>query len=584
VPRFVVPAAIALAAALAAQTPFFALSEVRPGMRGVGRTVFSGNKIEEFQVEIIGVLDNIGPKESLILARLSGGPLEHAGVMQGMSGSPVYIDGKLAGAVAMAFSYSKDPICGIRPIEEMMGRGAPAGPSGGPSVALLARSLFGGFSKPRPVLAGEARMLDIATPMAFGGFSRKVVDTFAGELRALGLEPLQGVAAGARLGPGLGNPADLKPGSMISVELMAGDLSVGADGTVTYIDGGKVWAFGHRFLGVGPTALPFARAEVVTVLPALNSSFKLSSPKEWMGLINQDGETAISGELGKLPALAPVTISVSRAGRRIDTYNMRMVDHPLLSPLLIQMAVSGALDATERSVGASSVRITGEVEFANAPAPVKIDNFYAMDSGASGQASVNAAVPAAFVMQSGFPALALKKVEINLDVFEQNRSLAVDGITVSRRSLRPGEDVTLTVSLAGQGGVELTRRVTYQAPIGAQPGPLYFTVSDAATANLADFRQVLSATPRTPAQAISIVNALHPNTRAYVRVWRADPAFQLEGVDLPDPPASAALIFGAQAAAGGIAQTRNAKIAGMEIDTGGRAVTGSKTIQVEIKE
>jgi hypothetical protein len=580
----VVPAALALAAALAAQTPFFPLKDVRPGMRGVGRTVFSGDKIEEFQVEIIGVLDNIGPKESLILARLSGGPLEHAGVMQGMSGSPVTIDGKLVGAVAMAFPYSKDPICGIRPIEDMMGRGTPPGAASGPSIELLARDLFGGFSKPAPILAGEARMIDIATPISFGGFSRGVVEAFSTELRALGLEPLQGVAAGARIGPALGDPAALKPGSMISVQLMAGDLSVGADGTVTYIDGGKVWAFGHRFLGVGSTALPFARAEVVAVLPALNSSFKLSTAKEWMGLIDQDGDTAVSGELGKLPALAPVTISVTRGGRRIDTYHMRMVDDPLLSPLLIQMAVSNALDVTERAVGASSVRMTGEVEFANAPAAVKIDSLYALDTGASGLASANAAVPAAFVMQSGFKSLALKQVSINLEVFEQNRSLAVDGVTVSRRSVRPGEDVILTVSLAGEGGVEVTRRITYPAPIGMEPGPLYFTVSDAATANLADFRQVLSATPRTPAQAIAIVNALHPNTRAYVRVWRADPAFQLEGVDLPAPPASAALILGAQAAAGGIAQTRNAKIGEMEIDTGGMAVTGSKTIQVEIKE
>jgi hypothetical protein len=451
-------------------------------------------------------------------------------------------------------------------------------------VALLAHDLFGGFSQPRSIQAGEARMVDIATPISFAGFSRGVVDAFASRLRALGLEPLQGVAAGAKIAPGMGNPADLKPGSMISVQLMSGDLSVGADGTLTYIDGGRVWAFGHHFLGVGSTALPFARAEVVAVLPTLNTSFKLSSAKEWMGFINQDGETAISGELGKLPPLASIAISISRGGRRIDSYNMQMVDDPLLSPLLIQMAVSNALDATGRSVGASSVRMTGQVEFANAPAPVKIDAFYAADSGASGQAAAGAAVPAAFVMQSGFKALALKKVSINLDVFEENRSLTVDGISVSPRSVRPGEDVTLTVSLTGDGGAEVTRRVTYPVPIGAEPGALYFTVSDASTANLADFRQVLSATARTPAQAISVVNALHANTKAYVRVWRANPAFQLEGADLPDPPASAALILGAQAVAGGIAQTRNAKIGEMEIDTGGMAVTGAKTVQVEIRE
>src|SRR5580704_11269537 len=120
VPRLVVPAVLALAAALSAQTAFFPLKDIKPGMRGTGRTIFVGNRIDEFQVEILGVLDNIGPKESIILARLSGGPLEHTGVMQGMSGSPVYIDGKLVGAVALAFPFSKDAIAGIRPIEEML--------------------------------------------------------------------------------------------------------------------------------------------------------------------------------------------------------------------------------------------------------------------------------------------------------------------------------------------------------------------------------------------------------------------------------------------------------------------------------
>src|SRR5580704_18470015 len=143
VPRLVVPAVLALAAALSAQTAFFPLKDIKPGMRGTGRTIFAGNRIEEFQVEILGVLDNIGPKESIILARLSGGPLEHTGVMQGMSGSPVYIDGKLAGAVALAFPFAKDPIAGIRPIEDMV-RNSPAlasVPHQRPLVALVDKDL-----------------------------------------------------------------------------------------------------------------------------------------------------------------------------------------------------------------------------------------------------------------------------------------------------------------------------------------------------------------------------------------------------------------------------------------------------------
>jgi hypothetical protein len=589
VPRFVVPAVFALATALAAQTGFFPLQDIKPGMRGTGRTVFSGSQVDEFQVEILGVLDNVGPKESLILARLSGGPLEHAGVMAGMSGSPVYIDGKLVGAVAMAFPFAKDPIAGIRPIQDMM-RAATALPSSaGPvqraAIALVDRDLTHVLSKPEPTLAGEARMVDIATPISFGGFSRATLEAFAPQLRALGLEPRQGITAGGRIEPGMGNPADLKPGSMISVELMAGDLSVGADGTVTHIDGNRVWAFGHRFLAVGSTALPFARADVIALLPNLNTSFKLASAREWMGTISQDRDTAIAGELGKRAALVPVSIGVSRAGRPVESYQVQMVDDALLSPLLLQLAVYSAIDATERTVGASSIRVTGEVEFQNAPAPVRLDNMYAGDNGSAMLVSLSAAVPVAYVMQSGFSSLELKKVAIHIEAFDQKKQLTIDGISVSRREVRPGEKVLLNVVLAGENGAETARQVEYQVPIGAEPGPLYFTVADANTANLADFRQILTTSPRSAGQLIATVNNLHPNTKAYIRVWRADPAFQLEGADLPDPPASVALILaGSQSSLAGITQTRNSKVVAMEVDAGDMVVSGSKTIQVEIKE
>jgi hypothetical protein len=574
---------LALATVVSAQTAFFPLRDIQPGMRGTGRTVFSGNQIDEFQVEILGVLDNAGPKQSLILARLSGGPLEHTGVMEGMSGSPVYIGGRLVGAVAMAFPFAKDPIAGIRPIEDMV-RASAAGPPA-QRATLGDRDILHLFPKPLPAMAGDERMVNIATPVSFSGFSRETLESFGPQLRALGLEPRQGVAGGGSVPPGIGNPADLKPGSMISVQLMSGDLSVGADGTLTYIDGNRVFAFGHSFLGVGSTALPFARSEVIALLPTLNSSFKVSSAKEWMGGITEDRDTAISGELGKLPALTPMSISVTRNGQPIESYHMRIVNDPLLSPLLIQMAVSSAIEATERTVGAASVRIGGEIQFQNGLAPVKISSIASADNGSAAQSAMAAAMPAAYAMQSGYDTLALKQVDLNIETFPLKRELQIDGVTASRREAHPGDTIRIDVSLVGDNGLEITRQVAYQAPIGAEPGTIYFTVADAAITNLADFHQVLSSPERTPGQVIAMLNGLHPNNKAYVRVWSASPAFDLEGADLPNPPASVALILGGlQTTTGGIVQTRNSKIAEMEIDAGGMAVTGSKTIQVEIKE
>ena len=563
-------------------------------MHGTGRTVFSGNRIEEFQVEILGVLDNIGPKESLILARLSGGPLEHTGVMQGMSGSPVYIDGRLAGAVAMAFPFSKDPIAGIRPIEDMVRANIAAPVSSPPAqraragqpapVALADRDVIHALPKPQPMMTGDSRMIDIATPVSFGGFTRTALEAFAPQLRGLGLEPRQGITGGAKIGSAMGNPADLKPGSMISVQLMSGDLSVGADGTVTYIDGNRVYAFGHRFLAVGSTALPFARADVITLLPNINTSFKLSTAREWMGTISRDGDTALSGELGKRAGMVPVSVGIVRGGQAVDSYQMQMVDDPLLSPLLIQMAVYSVIDSTERTVGAASIRVTGQIDFQNAPAPVRLDNLFAADNGAALQVSLNAAIPVAYVMQSGFSALRLKRVALEIEAFDQKKQLNIDSVSVSRHEVRAGDRVRLNVVLTGDNGSETVRQVDYQVPIGAPPGPLYFTVADAGTANITDFRQVLTSTPHSAGQLITTVNNLHPNNKAYVRVWRPDAAFQLEGVDMPSLPPSAAMVLeGSQPMVAGISQVRNSRIAEMEIDGGGMVISGVKTIQVEVK-
>jgi len=584
--RLAVPAILAMATVLPAQT-FFPLKDIRPGMHGVGRTVFSGSRIEEFQVEILGVLENTGPHESIILGKLSGGPLAESGVMQGMSGSPVYIDGKLAGAVALAYAFSKEPIAGIRPIEDMVRpvaqRAAIAVPRA--PVALAPNQLLRVFPQASPAMSGGAQMVDIATPLSFGGFTRATLDTFAPQLRALGLEPRQAVSSAGRLPDTMGNPAEVKPGSMISVQLLSGDYNVGADGTVTYIDGNRLYAFGHRFLDVGATSLPFALSEVLTVVPNTNTSFKLSAARQWMGTIGYDGNTAVAGEFGKRAATVPVSLNVTRDGKHIESYRIQMVNDPLLSPLLVQMAVFSAIDATERTVGAATLRITGEIAFQNAPLPVRIDNMFSADNGSATQASLSTAVPVSYVMQSDFDALRLKSIALNIEAFERKKELTIDDLTVSQREARPGDTVRLNVSLVGENGAETKRHLDYKIPIGAEPGPLYFTVADAGTANITDFHQVLGATPHTPTQLIATVNNLHPNTRAYIRVWRTDPAFQLEGVDLPAPPASVTLILSeSQTSLAGITQTRNSKIAEMEIDAGDVVVSGVKTAQVEIKE
>ena len=573
-------AALLLVSTAAAQSiPILPLSDVKAGMHATGKTIFQGNRIDDFDVEILGIMENIGPKQNLILARLSGGPLEKTGVMQGMSGSPVYFGGKLIGAVAMAFPYSKEPIAGIRPIEEML-RVSSSSTQPQATAAWRGGVWTDIFPAPQAVLSAGSRIENIATPLAFGGFTQTAIDAFAPRLRALGLDPRQGTTVGASKNIKMGNPADLKPGSMISVQMMSGDLSVGADGTVTAIDEDRVYAFGHRFFALGPTGLPFARAEVISLMPNLNTSFKLSEAKELMGVISQDRDAAITGLLGRYASLIPVTIDVSHAGRKIETYKMNMIDDRLLAPVLLQMAVFSSLDATERAVGSASLSLKGTIEFRDHRAPVELTSFSSGDSGSAMQASINAMVPLAYILQGGFDALHVQQIRFAIDSSETKRALQIEEVTPSRREVRPGDSLDLTTLLTGENGLEVTRVTHIPIPTGSAPGTLYLTVADGTQTSVAALRQTINVTPRSPEQLLETVRRLKGNTRAYVRLWRADADFQVSGEDLPGTPPSISLILASTA---GITQTRNSQVREYEIDPGNWLVTGSKTVQVEVK-
>ena len=547
----------------------FPLKDVRAGQRGIGRTVFSGSRVEEFQVEILGVLENLGPRESIILARLQGGPLENTGVMQGMSGSPVYIDGKLAGAIALSFPLSKEAIAGIRPIEDML-RVDPQPPTRNIASTSPPRR--------RPFVAGETRLEEIATPVSFSGFTPATLEHFAPQLRELGWDPRQGISGGGAPSDRLGDPRQLEPGSMISVQLLSGDMSVGADGTVTAIDGDRLYAFGHRFLAEGPTDLPFALAEVLALLPNLSSSFKISTAREWMGAITADRDTAISGLTGQQAKLIPVEIRVGQ-----NSYRMRMIQDRVMTPLLAQMAVFSAIDATERSIGSQTLSVRGQLDFA--AGPVRVDDVYSGEVAVAALASAGVSAPLAYAFQSGFDAMKLENISLDIGVVEKRGQQQIADV-IAPRTVHPGDEVELTVVLAGENGAETSQRVRYRVPMGAPAGPLSFTVSDATSTNLLEFQSMVGTPQRSAQQVLNLLTGFRSNTKAYLHVWRSEPSFTVEGRDLPAPPPSLAMILSrGQQGAGNLLTPRGAKLAEIEIPAGaGVVVTGSKTAQVEVKE
>jgi hypothetical protein len=428
-------------------------------------------------------------------------------------------------------------------------------------------------------------LAEIATPVSFSGFTSSTLDQFAPQLKQMGLEPRQGVASAGNLPPKLGSADQLHPGDMISVQLLSGDLGIGAEGTVTEMDGNRLYAFGHRFLSVGDTELPFARAEVLTLLPNLATSFKISAARQWMGTITQDRSAAISGEVGRKADTVPLLINVAGDGRPANSYRMQMVNDRVLTPFILQMAVYSAIDATERTLGLGSYTLRGQVEFDRGIPPLRIENTYSGDFNVPLQASLGVSSPLAYVLSSGFDALRIKSIELSIGASERKRILQIDQVTASPKEVRPGDAVELAVTFTGENGIEIERRTKYTVPVGAPLGALQFTVADANSANLLDYQQVLSTQPKSATQVVSFLNGLRPNNKAYVRVWRSDPGYQAQGRDLPDPPPSVALILGkAQVAQQGSLLAHGSNIAELEIELGDHVVTGAKTIQVEVKE
>jgi hypothetical protein len=264
---------------------------------------------------------------------------------------------------------------------------------------------------------------------------------------------------------------------------------------------------------------------------------------------------------------------------------MEMVNDSLLSPVLVQMAVSSAIEATERTSGSATLSVRGEIQMQGSSVPIRIANMYSGESSLPDQASLAAAVPLAYALQNGFDNLRPKSIRIEIDSYEARKQMQIGQVWTSRREARPGESLDLMMVLSGPNGVESTHKVTYRVPVGARAGTLYFTVADGSTTNTMEYRQFLESPPRSPAQLVGFLNGLHDNTKAYVRVWRPEATYNVGGQSLPSPPASVGQILSRMDPA--MAPTlaaQGSKVAGFEVSSGGMVVSGSRTVQVEITQ
>jgi len=381
----------------AVEAKIFPLSQIRRGLEGVAYTVFEGVNPEPMRVEILGVLkDALGPGRDMILARLRGTKPEFTGVVAGMSGSPVYIDGKLVGALSYRIGqFSKEPIAGITPIEQML----EVRDDAVRSVAVrgtkpnVAEATDSGAGLPALKADSGVEMQAMETPLVFSGFSQEAVNLFGDRFRAMGLTPVAGLGSAD---PRAIQPEPLVPGSAVSAVLVRGDLSIAGTCTVTYVDPHRLLACGHPITQYGPVDMPMTKAAVVATLPSPLNAFKIINTTETVGAFTEDRAAAIMGRFGEKARMIPVTVDVSQPavpgtaqGAKEKTFKFEVLDNRQLTPSAMLVSVYQSLQGTNAAAAEMSYRINGEIGVQGLPT-VQMDGI-ATESGLN-PAAINAAL------------------------------------------------------------------------------------------------------------------------------------------------------------------------------------------------
>jgi hypothetical protein len=584
--------AIALAAALALLVPavapgsvpveFLPVEAIRPGMEGTARTVFQGDRMEEFRVEILGVLKNaVGPQQDLILARLHGDTVEFTGVVAGMSGSPVYVDGKLVGALSYRVGqFAREPIAGITPIVDMVKVAGPARPLAGGAAApdLLGRFLAGSRGSAAPgaasavpggpgsgdggaggpgagmVPAGAGAGPDgvwspalppglqpIGVPLACSGCDPGVLRYYAPIFRAAGLEPVTGGGV-----EGDGEPMPLVPGSPIGGALVTGDLSMTGIGTLTHVEGSRVYAFGHPLLGSGPLRMPMTQARVLVTFASSAASFKIANATPPVGTIVQDGLTAIVGEVGDPPATLPVTVGVTTAAGRRE-FRYQVLRHRAWSPVLVALSAANSLVRTTDYDAAATLAVRARVAMEGREA-VAYEELYATPNPTQPvhlQAANEIGSLVNVVYNNRFEEPVVRSAEVEIEALPEGRIATVAWLRASRSDLRPGETFRVTAGLRPFRGEE--RRVDFEVavPEDAAGGDVEIIVGSGPAIDGLE-RQILQ---RQILQAASLDDLLRLVTRQrlgralYLRVTRRAPAALIRSDILPDLPLSVFSVF-----------------------------------------
>jgi hypothetical protein len=533
---------------LDAQTlqPTIPVDQIHAGMRGVAYTVFEGVKPESMDVEVLGVLHNVnGPKGDIILIRLHGTKVEYTGVVAGMSGSPVYLDGKLAGALAFRIGeFSKEPIAGVTPIADMLEINAldksPAEESAAtkPAVANAAgKTAAPGDASVFPSSTQDFAnyLRPIETPLVFNGFSEETVRRFAGQFASAGVIPVMGAGSVSNDK----QPEPLEAGSAVSAILVRGDLDIAATCTVTYIDPQRLLACGHPLLQFGSVDLPMNKAQVLATLPSPMNAFKIVNITEPAGVFVQDRHTGILGVFNKQPDMIPVTLTI-HGGAGVKEFHYEVLNNPRLSPVAIMATVFNALHGLNEYGEEITYLLNGNINVKGFP-EVLLKNMFT--PGENGQPAAMAAAISlgerfGRIYDNSYSAPAVKSVNLDFDLVRERRWARLESARTDITEVRPGDNIIVETVLAPYRGERSVRQIPVKIPPSASKGPLRILVSDGDTLDRVSRVNPAFGRKLDLASTIAMLNKEHASNRVYVSLLEADPEARVADKVMPTLPIS----------------------------------------------
>ena len=547
-------------AGMLGRTPYWDPDQIRRGMKGYGQTVFQGVKIEKFQVEVVGVLKHVRPGRDIVLCRLSGGPLAKTGVIAGMSGSPIYVDGKLLGALAYAWGFAKEPIAGITPFAQMVQLGMrrattqpttqPVGKLSGAwrldaPVTIGGRTFASaraqGFLPKRRTPPTGLVMTPLAIPMTVSGFTDTTFKEMCRQLEPRGILPVQGGAAATRLVERL--DVGLEPGAALAVPFMTGDFQMAGVGTVTHREGRQVFGFGHPMISAGPCEFPMMTGYVHTVIPSLMISSKLASPLRAMGTINMDVDTCVAGQIGPPPSMVPIQASVFRQTQRTGhRYRVRVVRHRDVFAFLVFMALANAVSAGGDLPEELTVRAKTHIRFKRHD-PITIEDMYAGPE-ASGSSALYGVLGDAigrlsYVMRNPFEKVEVESIEMVARTENRRRWVRIESVRLDSNVVEPGQTLRARVVLLPYKGLRVVETLDMPIPEQMEPGVYGLQVCDASTSERQDLSNAPHLrTPRNISQVFRLARFRHRRNRLFGRVSYQVRGLALGGKALPDLPDS----------------------------------------------